>query len=168
MSTGFRICVPASTLAAVTVLMLGFSAPAGAAECPGNYTVQPGDTLSRVAARCDSSVEALISANPQITSPSRLSVGWKLVVPGRSSDSGAQQVSAIPEKDDPVLLQGWIVNGQRCAMLETEDGQEYGVVSPELSFVSGSAVSVAGRMVDDPSCSGPRTLLVTELNTSQL
>lgn len=185
MYRGLRIGVAGKTMAAATAaLMLGLAAPAGAAECAGEYTIQSGDTLSRIASRCDSSVEALMDANPQITSPSKLSIGWKLVVPEQGADSGGtdeqvadsdgtsdgdgEQVAAIPEKDGPVLLEGWITNGRRCAMLATEDGEEYGVVSPEFSFISGRAVSVEGRLVDDPSCSGPRTVLVTELSTSEL
>ena len=179
---GLRIGVAGTTMAAAAAaLTLGLAAPAGAAECAGEYTIQSGDTLSRVAKRCDSSVEALMEANPQITSPSRLSIGWKLVVPEQGAESGGEeqvadsdsadtgeQLAAIPEKDGPMLLEGWITNGRRCAMLATEDGEEYGVVSPEFSFISGRAVAVEGRLVDDPTCSGPRTLLVTELTTSEL
>lgn len=172
MYRGLSIGKAGMTMAAATaaLMTLGLAAPAGAAECGGEYTIQPGDTLSRVAGRCDSSVEALMEANPQITSPSRLSVGWKLVVPGQNAAGGGEgePIAAIPPKDGSLLLEGWITNGRRCAMLATADGEEYGVVSPEFSFISGRAVAVEGRLVDDPSCSGPRTLLVTELSTSEL
>lgn len=150
--------------AAGAALLLGFSAPAQAAGCGGEYTVQSGDTLSKIASKCDTSVEALMDANEQITSPSRLTVGWNLRVPGAGNDS----VVAVSTGDGVVELRGWIVNGQRCAMLATPDGEEYGVVSPELSFTSGRPVAVSGRIVDDPSCAGPGTVLVTELNTTEL
>lgn len=166
-------------VAAAAAMLFALTAPAHAAGCDGEYEVRPGDNLSRIAAQCDTSVEALMEANPQITSPARISVGWNLTVPAASGgdegdtaqDEGISTqdaVVALVEDDGPVNLQGWIINGRRCALLTTPDGQEYGVVSPELSFVSGRAVSVEGRMIDDPTCSGPRTLLVTDLSTTEL
>ena len=155
-------------IAAGAAVLLGLSAPANAAGCGGEYTVQSGDSLSAIARKCGTSVEALMDANEQITSPSRLSVGWTLSVPGSVPGAGGAQVAAAARDGDAVELRGWIVNGQRCAMLATEDGEEYGVVSPELSFVSGRPVAVQGQLVDDPSCSGPKTVLVTQLTTTEL
>lgn len=152
-------------------LTLGMAAPANAAGCGGEYVVQQGDSLSRIAARCETSVDALMDLNPQITSAANISIGWKLAVPGdaASDDEGMSTQDPIAALDaGPMNLRGWIVNGQRCALLTTPDGEEYGVVSPELSFVSGRAVQVEGRMVDDPTCTGPRTLLVTGLSTTEL
>lgn len=153
-------------MAAGAAMILGVAAPASGSGCDGDYTVQPGDTLSRIAANCDTTVGRLIEANPQITSPSSLSIGWKLAIPGGKPDRG-DELAAIPAPEGPVTIEGWIVNGRRCAMLATEDGEEYGVVSPDLSFVSGSSVAVEGRIVDDPSCSA-RTVLVTGLSTTDL
>lgn len=156
---------PIVAAAATAALTLAMTTPADAEGCGGEYTVASGDTLWRVAARCDTTVDALMKANPQITSQSRLSIGFKLNVPGADA---AEDFAAVPEKGDQVLLEGWITNGQRCAMIATPDGQKYGVVSPELSFVSGRAVAVEGHLIDDPTCSGPRTLLVTALSTTEL
>lgn len=155
-----------SMLAAGGALMLAISSPAAAADCGAEYTIQPGDTLSRIASRCGSSVEALMDANPQVTSPAKISVGWKLSVPGAEVEKVAAVPEAIPS--EPMSLRGWITNGRRCAMLETPEGDAYGVVSPELSFTSGRPVAVEGRLVDDPTCSGPKTLLVTGLSTTEL
>jgi LysM repeat protein len=154
-------------LVAGALMAIGLAAPASAAGCDGEYTVRPGDTLSRIAAECGVSVGALMGANPHVTSPSALSIGWKLAVPGEGQDAG-EQLAAIPETEGPVTLEGWIVNGRRCAMLATADGEEYGVVSPDHSFVSGRAVAVQGQIIDDPTCSGPNTLLVTDLKTTEL
>ena len=153
-------------LAGAAVVALGLAAPAKAAGCGGDYTVQPGDTLSRIAAECEVSVDALMEANPQV-SPSALSIGRELAMPGDGQEAD-QEVAAMPEPQGPVTLEGWIVNGQRCAKLATADGEEYGVVSPDHSFVGGSAVAVEGRIVDDPTCSGPNTVLVTDLKTTEL
>lgn len=150
-----------TNLAGAAVLASAALATPAAADgaCGGEHVVAPGDTLSRIAARCGSSVEALMRANPQITSPAGLAVGWRLAVPG---GPGASATAG-----GPVALTGRIVNGRRCAMIETADGKAYGVVSPELAFVNGALVEVTGQVVNDPSCSGPRTLLVDELTTAE-
>lgn len=161
-----RIISPGTLPAAVAAITLGFAAPAKAADCGDEYTVRAGDTFSRIAAGCEISVQALMEANPGI-SPSALSIGRTLAVPG-GAEEPSERLAAIPEPVGPVTLEGWIVNGRRCAKLATADGEEYGVVSPEHSFVGGRAVAVEGRIVDDPTCSGPKTLLVTELRTTDL
>ena len=141
--------------AAAVAASMTLLAPAAADErCGGEYVIAPGDTLSRIAARCGSSVDALMRANPRITSPARIAVGWRLTVPG-----GADAEAPAPAREAVELI-GRIVNGRRCAMIETADGQSYGVVSPDLAFVNGALVEVTGQVVDDPSCTGPRTLLV--------
>lgn len=160
-------------LAAATALSLSTAGPAGAGQgCEGKYVVQQGDTLSAIASRCDSTVRAIRGANPQITSRSVLSIVWQLAIPG-AAEAGAGGMSSMSSMSEaaeaalgpqgPMTLQGWIVNGPRCAMIETENGEAYGIVSPEFSFHSGRLVKVVGRLVDDPSCRGPRTLLVTDL-----
>lgn len=51
--------------------------------CTGGYiyTVQQGDTLSRIAARFDLTVQDILRANPQITDPNRLFVGQPICIP---------------------------------------------------------------------------------------
>jgi len=39
------------------------------------YTVRPGDTLSRIAARHGMNLRQLLNLNPQITNPNRIRVG---------------------------------------------------------------------------------------------
>lgn len=142
--------------------LLALAAPALATEtCGEEYVIAPGDTLSKIAARCGSSVEALMQANPRIASPAHVAVGWRLTVPG------GVEAETPAGADGPVALTGRIVNGRRCAMIETLDGESYGVVSPEHAFVNGAVVEVTGKVVNDPSCTGPRTLLVNELTKAE-
>ncbi|MDR5658530.1 LysM peptidoglycan-binding domain-containing protein [Serpentinicella sp. ANB-PHB4] len=51
--------------------------------CPGGfiYTVQPGDTMFRIANRYAISLQALIQANPQVANPNVLVVGQRICVP---------------------------------------------------------------------------------------
>lgn len=152
-------------------LVMGLAGPSPAGACEGEYVVRSGDTLSRIARTCGASIESLLRANPQVTSPSRLSVGWTLAVPEAGEVAGepgheASDAAAVPPQVvEPLVLQGRIVNGRRCAMIQTDEGEAYGVVSPELSFRSGSVVAVQGELIDDPSCTGSRTLLVTNLSS---
>jgi LysM repeat protein len=53
-------------------------APRGATT---TYIVQPGDTLRSIASRLDTTISALIEANPEITDPSLIYVGQRLIVP---------------------------------------------------------------------------------------
>jgi len=86
-------------LAAVLLLCLAATAmPAqAAAPCGEGTTVAAGDTLSAIASRCGTSVEALRRANPQVTDPRRLRVGMHLQVPdGSPPDTEAASGGAAP------------------------------------------------------------------------
>jgi hypothetical protein len=58
------------------------AAPAADSPCGETYTVRSGDWLSRIAQRCDTSVAALVQANPEITNPNIIEVGMVLEIPG--------------------------------------------------------------------------------------
>jgi LysM repeat protein/uncharacterized Fe-S cluster protein YjdI len=58
--------------------------PAGGTPPPPQYTVytvQPGDTLSGIAQRFNTTVQQLLTLNPFITNPNLIQVGWALTVP---------------------------------------------------------------------------------------
>ena len=64
------------------------AAPAALAEgCGATYTVRQGDTLTAIASRCGSTVEALLGANPGISDPGSLSIGDELSVPDGKTPS---------------------------------------------------------------------------------
>src|SRR5437879_2344331 len=50
-----------------------------------NYVVRAGDTLSAIAARFGTTVQAIVSAN-QIVNPDMISVGQQLLIPDGSSN----------------------------------------------------------------------------------
>lgn len=72
------------------------SVPSTPATSSTNYTVQPGDTLFKIAQQHGTSVQAIASTN-NITDPSQLRVGQVLVVAG-----GSAVVSAPPSTSKPV------------------------------------------------------------------
>jgi LysM repeat protein len=51
-------------------------------SCGAAVTVAPGDTLARIAARCGTSVAAMLQANPQIGNPNVIHAGATLRMPG--------------------------------------------------------------------------------------
>jgi murein DD-endopeptidase MepM/ murein hydrolase activator NlpD len=61
-----------------------------------NHAVMPGETLSRIASRYNSTVAQLRQLNPFITDPNNVKVGWNLSVP-----KGAQAASATPAASTP-------------------------------------------------------------------
>jgi LysM repeat protein len=64
--------------------------------CGDRYTVVRGDTLTRIARRCGSSV-SLIAAASRIANPNRIEVGQRLIIPG-----GRSQAAAAPAEPGKV------------------------------------------------------------------
>jgi LysM repeat protein len=48
---------------------------------PQTYKIKPGDTLARIARKFDTTVEAIMAANPQIDNPNHIEVGQVIVIP---------------------------------------------------------------------------------------
>lgn len=138
-------------LISAAVAVTAWTGPAMA--CGEVYTVRAGDSLGRIAQRCDTGLRALRAANPRIR-PDQLRVGQELTIPG-----GGPKVQAGPA----VELKGWIVNGRRCALIETADGTRFGIVSSKIPFITGRRVKVQGKMVKGAGCRPDQTMLVTVL-----
>ena len=66
------------------------SEPSGAMT---TYVVQPGDTLRSIAVRFDTTISALLEANPGITDPSLIVVGQRLVIPGPEAGDPSVEIS---------------------------------------------------------------------------
>jgi LysM repeat protein len=68
--------------AAVLVATLGLAAPAAAqSSCGATYTVQRGDSLTKIARHCEVSYSELLKANPNITNPNRIFPGQVINIP---------------------------------------------------------------------------------------
>ena len=87
------------------------SGTSGASSATGSYVVQAGDTLGKIAARYNTSVDALKRLNG-LTNPDVLAIGQKLIVPAASgasaggatpSATGAQGKSYVVQKGDTLL-----------------------------------------------------------------
>lgn len=49
------------------------------------YTVVSGDTLSEIAAKYNTTVDAIVKLNPIVKNPDKISVGWELVISGEAA-----------------------------------------------------------------------------------
>lgn len=54
-----------------------------------NYVIKSGDTLGAIAAKYDTTVSAILAANPQIKNPNVISVGQKITIPEASPPAGS-------------------------------------------------------------------------------
>ncbi|MEM9059197.1 MAG: LysM domain-containing protein [Pseudomonadota bacterium] len=155
-----RTVLAASALA-LALGVSGATSPAAASErCEGGYTVRSGDTLSKIAKRCGTSVQDILAANTKITKPTQIRVGWTLEMPGSLDQKSATAPAINP---DPQEIEGRISNGRWCAQLVASDGQTYGLVGRGGLFRSGAKVTVRGHMVSDAQCNTDQTFVVTEL-----
>lgn len=93
---------------ALLVILAAFLAVPGSAlargsgqeneECPRSYRVQRGDTLTKIAKRCGTSLQELIQFNPQIANPNRIFTGDRVLIPTpEERRRRADQVQDNPE-----------------------------------------------------------------------
>jgi LysM repeat protein len=88
-----RLVTAAALLLSIILPMLsGLDEPAFAqSPCGEIYTVLPGDTLSQIAELCETTVTAILEANPEVEDATRLFVGLRLRIP------------QPPEEREPIL-----------------------------------------------------------------
>ena len=60
------------------------------------YVVRSGDNLGKIAKRFNTTIDAILKANPQIKDPNKIKVGDKVTIPTKGS-SGGGQASASAE-----------------------------------------------------------------------
>ena len=184
---GAPLTLGGAVVAGLVLTGSAFPAPAAMAQdhCGGEYVVERGDTLSGIAARCDSTVAGLVRANAQVSDPDVLLIGWRLTVPealghgapgpeyGEPGEEEAAegrgekrtQAPAAPPAEGPELvrLEGRIAEGPECPVLRTADGQIYSLVGG-MEFPAGAYVEVTGRTVAMSFCMRGTTVEVTSMH----
>ena len=76
------------------------AAPPAWSGCGGSYTVQWGDTLGKIAARCGTTISALRLANPAIGSGYWIYAGQTLAMPGAYINNGNGYATYIVARGD--------------------------------------------------------------------
>jgi LysM repeat protein len=87
-------------VAAILVLTIGgLAAPVQSQTnpCGATYQVRPGDSLSRIAVLCQTTVSALLAANPQITNPNRIFPNQILTITTRPATPTPHPILVIPD-----------------------------------------------------------------------
>jgi LysM repeat protein len=67
-------------------------------QANSNYIVHPGDSLSRLARRFNTTVAAILDANPGITNPNIIYVGQRLLIPGKQEQSSTVVIWPVSGK----------------------------------------------------------------------
>lgn len=111
-------------LSVLWVLIFCLGAFAALAQEQTTYTIQRGDTLSRIAQRYNVSMADLMAAN-NITNPSRIFAGTVLIIPGAAPAAAPQPaVDAAPATDAPTQTVTHVVaRGESLSMI----ARNYGV-----------------------------------------
>lgn len=61
--------------------------------CAGAYTVQEGETLGEIAARCEVPLQSLLTANPQIANPNQVTAGESISIPALAGRGGGDDLA---------------------------------------------------------------------------
>jgi LysM repeat protein len=81
--TTFSTLLKLFIIVAVLSASLGIASPVAAqTSCGDTVTVARGDTLRKIAGRCDTTVDAIVRANPQIKDRNLIYTGQVFVMPG--------------------------------------------------------------------------------------
>jgi cell wall-associated NlpC family hydrolase len=107
------------------------------------YVVQPGDSLGRIAQRFNTSVDAILGSNAEITNPDAIQVGQRLQIPGAPDSPAAAAVAApgtASEGRDRLLAEAQRLKGTPYRISPPPDG----VNNLDCSLFVGTALRNAG------------------------
>ncbi len=115
--------------------------------CGDAIRITPGDTLLRVATACDTTVPALLAANPEITQPNRLFVGQLVWMPGRNPVAPVHRPPALT----PVPSQWGQGAFSRCgATVQVRPGDTFSGIARRCG-VTPAQLRAANPGVRDPN-----------------
>ncbi len=99
-ATLLKFTLAAALLASTLALTLPTSAQAA---CANPVTVVRGDTLTKIAIRCGTTISALLRANPEIKDRNKISVGQKIYLPGALIPGSGDTDTYIVQRGDTLV-----------------------------------------------------------------
>jgi LysM repeat protein len=125
------------------------------------YVVQPGDTLTRIAARFGTTVQALVVAN-NIVNPNLIFVGQVLVIPGTGPvpPTVPPVVPTVPGATPPPPS-GFAFGGQTQTFANTEAMSDaaMGWIKYQHKWAAGDSAADVGNIIDDHHALGWKVLI---------
>ena len=116
-----------ATMVLALLLILAAPLPAAAqGTCGSTVTVTYGDTLNKIAARCGTTVTAILQANPAIRNANLIYVGQRIRLPGAApvpGDQGVQRIQFAPGSTSIALTGTAQVNSTNRYVLGASAGQ---------------------------------------------
>jgi peptidoglycan/xylan/chitin deacetylase (PgdA/CDA1 family) len=114
--------------------------PAGAGT---TYEVQPDDTLSSIARRFGTTVEAIVAAN-DLADPSQIEVGQVLMIPGASTATATPAATSAPGGSAQVIRKG--DTASQTVYLTFDAGSDTGFAAQILDTLKANGISAAFGM----------------------
>ena len=144
--------------------------PVATGPCGSSVAVRPGDTMTRIAARCRTTVAALLRANPQITNPNVIRVGQVIRMPGAVVGRPPRvDPPRLPPLEPPVFpvdlrVTGTVTReGVSCPALRGDDGRLYTLAGAFDPLRPGERVQVIGREAQFSICMQGTTIQVRQI-----
>jgi LysM repeat protein len=137
--------------------------------CGTRVIVRPGDTLFRIAMRCETTIGALMRANPQIEGPGQIRVGQVIRMPWAVEPPRAEPPRRPPTQpwQPPVAemrFTGTVTaEGIECPAVRGDDGRLYTLAGEFGRLRPGDRVQVTGRQAQASFCRQGTTVEVRQL-----
>jgi LysM repeat protein len=148
--------------------------PAATGPCGSAVAVRPGDTMAWIAARCRTTVAALLRANPQITNPNVIRVGQVIRMPGTAAGQPPRVDPPRVPRSEPWLPRFFPVDlrvtgsvtreGITCPAVHGDDGRLYTLAGVLEPLRPGERVRVIGREAQSSICMQGTTIRVHQLS----
>jgi LysM repeat protein len=124
------------------------------------YVVQPGDTLTRIAARFGTTVQALVQAN-NIVNPNLIFVGQVLVIPGTGPVPPPPPIVPTVPGATPPPPSGFAFGGQSQTFANTLAMSDAGMgwIKYQHKWAPGDSAAEVGNIIDDHHALGWKVLI---------